>query len=231
MARLMPDDGWSYAGDTGPDRWSSLRPDWKLCSEGRRQSPIDLRDGVAVELDPVKFDYRPTRFRVTDTGNTLRVNVGEGMGMEVRGQRYVLESFSLHRPSQERVGGGASDMEVHFHHRSADGDLATLGVLLERGAQRNALLQAVLNNLPLEKGSAYMPEAMIDLGAFLPASPAHFLYMGSLAAPPCTEGVLWVVMKEAAIVSDDQLEIFARLYPRNSRPIQPTNGRLVLESR
>lgn len=224
-------EGWSYAGDTGPDRWGGLRPDWKLCSTGLRQSPIDLRNGIAVELDPVKFDYGATRFRIIDTGNMLRVNVDSGMTMEVRGQRYMLDYITLHRPSEERVGGGASDMVVHFHHRDGDGKPAMLGVLLAVGEQRNAQLQVVLNNLPLEKGSTYMPEATIDLAALLPSNPGHFLYMGSLTTPPCTEGVLWVVMKEPVVLSAGQLEIFTRLYPRNSRPIQPTAGRLVLESR
>ncbi|TVT52352.1 MAG: carbonic anhydrase [Azoarcus sp. PHD] len=224
-------EGWSYGGDTGPERWGSLRPDWKICSEGKRQSPINLQNGVAVDLDPVKFDYRATRFRTTDTGNLLRVSVGEGMSIEVRGRRYELEHLTLHRPSEERVGGGASDMAVHFHHRSAEGRQAIVAVLLERGEQPNAMLQAVLNNLPLEKGNTYMPDVTIDLAAFLPTQPAHFLYMGSQTTPPCTEDVLWVVMKQTVLLSDDQLAIFNRLYPRNSRPIQPTNGRLVLESR
>ncbi|MGE0010751.1 MAG: surface-adhesin E family protein [Azoarcus sp.] len=224
-------EGWSYGGDTGPEHWGSLRPDWKICSEGKRQSPINLQNGVAVDLDPVKFDYRATRFRTTDTGNLLRVSVGEGMSIEVRGRRYELEYLTLHRPSEERVGGGASDMAVHFHHRSAEGRQAIVAVLLERGEHPNAMLQAVLNNLPLEKGNTYMPDVTIDLAAFLPTQPAHFLYMGSQTTPPCTEDVLWVVMKQTASLSEDQLAIFNRLYPRNSRPIQPTNGRLVLESR
>ena len=42
--------------------------------------------------------------------------------------------------------------------------------------------------------------------------------------------VLWVVMKQPLPIADDQLAVFARLYPRNGRPIQPTNGRLLLES-
>lgn len=221
---------WSYEGDTGPEHWARLRPDWKLCGEGTRQSPVDLRDGVAVDLEPVKFDYRTTRFRITDTGNTLQVSVGDGMGIEVRGRRYELTDFTLHRPSEERVGGRAADMSVHFHHRDLDGRQAVVAVMLERGDQSSALLQTLWNNLPLEK-SGYMPAATIDLGAFLPASPAHFLYMGSQTTPPCTEGVLWVVMKAPVPVSDEQLGIFARLYPRNSRPIQPANGRLILESR
>lgn len=227
----MTDEGWSYGGDTGPDRWGSLRPEWKLCSDGKRQSPINLQNGVAVDLEPVKFDYRPTRFRITDTGKMLRVNVDVGMSVEVRGKRYELEYVTLHRPSQERVGGGASDMVVHFHHRSADGELANVGVLMERGEQDNPMLQVLLNNLPLEKGSTYMPDLTIDLAAFMPTRPEHYLYLGSLTTPPCTEGVLWVVMKQSGELSQNQLDIFNRLYPRNSRPIQPTNGRLVLESR
>ncbi|ANQ83981.1 putative carbonic anhydrase [Azoarcus olearius] len=222
---------WSYDGETGPEHWARLRPDWRVCGDGKRQSPIDLREGVGVDLEPVRFDYRSTRFRIADTGTTLQVNVGEGMGMEVRGRRYELTHFTLHRPSEERVGGRAADMTVHFHHRDAEGRLAMVSVMLERGAEANPLLQALWNNLPLEKGTAYMPASSIDLGALLPASPGHFLYMGSLTTPPCTEGVLWVVMKTPVTISDEQLGIFARLYPRNARPIQPANGRLILESR
>lgn len=227
----MTEPKWGYDGDTGPEHWAKMRPDWRICSEGNRQSPVDLREGVAVDLEPVRFDYRSTRFRVVDTGTTLQVNVGEGMGIEVRGRRYELTHFTLHRPSEERVGGRAADMSVHFHHRDAEGRMAVVGVMLEHGGPPNPLLQTIWNNLPLEKGSGYMPAASIDLGGFMPANPAHFLYMGSLVTPPCTEGVLWVVMKTPVLVSDEQLGIFSRLYPRNSRPIQPANGRLILESR
>lgn len=222
---------WSYAGATGPEHWGRLRPEWALCEQGQRQSPIDLRGGVAVDLEPVLFDYRPTRFRITDTGRTLKVQVGAGMGVEIRGQRYELEHFQLHRPSEERVGGRAFDMNVHFHHRDADGRMAIVAVLLEGGAEPHPLVQTLWNSLPLERGDHYMPALPIDLASLVPDSPAHYLYMGSLTTPPCTEGVVWVVMKEPVRVSDEQLGVFARLYPRNGRPIQPLHGRLILESR
>jgi carbonic anhydrase len=38
-------------------------------------------------------------------------------------------------------------------------------------------------------------------------------------------------MKQPLQISEDQLAIFARLYPRNSRPIQRANDRLIKESR
>jgi carbonic anhydrase len=223
--------GWSYDGDTGPQAWGRLRPDWRLCGEGLRQSPIDLRNGVAVDLAPVRFDYRATAFRIRDTGTTLQVDVGEGMGIEVRGKRYVLERFTLHRPSQDRVGGMAYDMAIYLEHRSADGQVAILSRLLEAGGEANALLQTLWNSLPLDRGREYAPAVTIDLAALVPADPAHYLYLGSLPTPPCSEDVLWVVMKEPLPISSEQLAVFARLYPRNGRPIQPANGRLILESR
>lgn len=223
---------WSYDGDTGPEHWGRLRPEWKLCVDGKQQSPIDVAGGIAVDLEPPRFDYRPTRFRITDTGRTLKVDVGAGMGVEIRGQRYELEHLQFHRPSVERVGGQASAMTVHFHHRAADGRIAIVAVLLERGEMPHPLVQTLWNSLPLERGGHYEPpSATIDPATLIPADPSHYLYLGSLVTPPCTEGVTWVVMKSALTLSDDQLAIFARLYPRNGRPLQPRNGRIVLESR
>jgi carbonic anhydrase len=222
---------WSYEGETGPQHWGRLRPEWRTCAEGIRQSPIDLRDGIVVDLAPVQFDYRRTGFRIRDTGNTLQVDVGEGMGITVRGVRYALERFTLHKPSQDRVGGMAHDMAVYLQHRSADGKQAIVSLLLAAGNAANPVVQTLWNNLPLDRGREFIPDAVLDLAALVPADPGHFLYTGSLPTPPCTEDVLWVVMKQPVPISDDQLAVFARLYPRNGRPIQPANGRPLLESR
>lgn len=232
VAAASPAPQWSYDGDTGPEHWGRLRPEWKLCADGKQQSPIEVAGGIAVDLEPPRFDYRPTHFRITDTGRTLKVDVGAGMGVEIRGERYELEHLQFHRPSVERVGGQASAMTVHFHHRGADGRVAIVAVLLERGETAHPLVQTLWNSLPLERGGHYMPaSATIDPATLIPADPSHYLYLGSLVTPPCTEGVTWVVMKSALTLSDDQLAIFARLYPRNGRPLQPRNGRIVLESR
>ncbi|WP_345792916.1 surface-adhesin E family protein [Thauera sp. JM12B12] len=232
-AATMPPSaaGWSYDGETGPQNWGRLRPEWRLCGEGTRQSPIDLRDGIAVDLEPVRFHYGRSGFRIRDTGNTLQVDVGESMGIVVRGERYALERFTLHRPSQDRVGGMAHDMALYLEHSNAEGKRVILSVLLAAGGEAHPVLQTLWNNLPLDRGRAYTPDAVIDLARLVPADPGHFLYTGSLPTPPCTEDVLWVVMKQPLPIADDQLAVFARLYPRNGRPIQPSNGRLLLESR
>jgi len=228
-ARQLAD--WSYEGDTGPEQWGRLRPEWAVCASGTRQSPIDLRDGVGVDLEPVLFDYRSSRFRVTDTGKTLEVRVGAGLGAEIRGERFELTHFQFHSPSEIRINGRVSDLGLHLHHRDADGRIAIVAIAVEGGGEPHALIQTLWNSLPLDRGAYYMPQVAVDLNALLPDSPAHYLYLGSLTAPPCTEGVTWVVMKAPMRISDEQLTVFRRLYTNNARPVQALNDRLILESR
>jgi carbonic anhydrase len=226
-------EDWSYSGATGPEFWGKMRPEWKVCAEGKRQSPINFSAAkpFKVDLDPVKFDYRPTSFVIIDSPQQLRIINSESMSLEVRGQRYVLEGFTLHRPTETPIEGKASDMEAYFFHRGNKDQIALLVVQFVRGGQSNASLQILLNNLPLERGDSHMPRTTLDMTALLPTSSAHYLYMGSLTTPPCTEGVLWVVMKEPIPVSDEQIEIFSRLHESNARPPQPDFNRLILESR
>lgn len=71
----------------------------------------------------------------------------------------------------------------------------------------------------------------IDINTLLPTARNYYTYMGSLTTPPCSEGVLWLVMKQPVQVSQDQVNIFSRLYKNNARPIQPVAGRLIKEGR
>ena len=54
--------------------------------------------------------------------------------------------------------------------------------------------------------------------------------MGSLTTPPCTEDVLWIVMKQPVQASAEQLELFSRMYPMNARPTQAAGNRTIKES-
>ncbi|WP_398313407.1 carbonic anhydrase [Zoogloea sp.] len=222
---------WSYEGEGAPANWGTLKPEWQLCNVGERQSPIDIRDGIKVELEPIRFDYRPSNFRIVDNGHTIQVNLGPGNTIAVMGRMYDLVQFHFHRPSEERINGRGFDMVVHLVHKDLDGRLAVVAVLLERG-QAHPVMQTLWNNLPLEKHSDYSPEGVaIDLNQLLPENRSYYTYMGSLTTPPCSEGVMWMVMKQPAQVSAEQIAIFSRLYPMNARPVQSIRGRLIKESR
>ena len=220
---------WSYDGSGGPEAWARLNPEFAKCGSGQRQSPIDIRGGIKVDLDPVQFDYKPTAFGVVDNGHTVQVNVGSGNTIEVQGRRYELVQFHFHRPSEERIDGRQFDMVAHLVHRDPEGRLAVVAVLLDRGSA-HAVVQQVWNNLPLEKGEQLDARAPMDLNDLLPADKRYYTYMGSLTTPPCSEGVLWMVMQQPVAISQAQINIFAKLYPMNARPIQSAAGRLIKQS-
>ncbi|MBV2235013.1 MAG: carbonic anhydrase family protein [Sterolibacterium sp.] len=230
VAATRPAIPWRYEGEGAPANWGTLRSDYATCDTGKRQSPIDIRDSINVDLEQIKFDYKPTLFRIIDTGHTVEAHVGEGSTLTVMGRQYELVQLHFHRPAEERINGKVYDMSVHLVHRSLDGQLAYLAILLEKG-DAHPLIQTLWNNLPLEVGQELLPEVSIDPASLLPENRAYWTYMGSLTTPPCTENVLWLVLKQPVQVSPEQVAIFSRLYRYNARPIQPTNNRLIKGSR
>jgi carbonic anhydrase len=220
---------WSYEGETGPANWSKINVDWAKCGTGNRQSPIDLRDGIKVNLEQISFDYHPSSFSEVNNGHTIQVTVGGGNFITVGNSVYELQEFHFHRPSEEKVNGKGTEMVIHLVHKSAEGKIAIVAVLLERG-QPHRLMQTIWDNLPLEKFDTVSPSIVLDPTDALPERREYFTYMGSLTEPPCTEGVLWMVFKQPMQASPAQMALFSRLYPLNARPIQSTAGRMVKES-
>jgi carbonic anhydrase len=231
VAAAAPRNGthWTYEGESGPANWSKINSSWAMCAGGRRQSPIDIRDGIKVDLEQITFDYHPSSFNEIDNGHTIQVTVGGGNFITVGNQTYELVQFHFHRPSEERVNGKGTEMVIHLVHKNAEGKLAIVAVLLERGKQ-HSLIQTVWNNLPLEKNELVAPSVVLDLKDALPEKREYYTYMGSLSEPPCTEGVLWLVMKQPMQASPAQMALFSRLYPLNARPVQQGFGRMIKES-
>ena len=221
---------WGYDGEGAPANWGNLKPEYATCASGKRQSPIDIRGGIKVDLAPIRFAYKPTKFTVMDNGHTVQVNVGAGSTIHVLGKRYELVQFHFHKPSEERINGRPFDMVIHFVHKDYDDNLAVIAVLLETGVE-NPQIQTLWNNMPLEPNQEVSALDTLETAKLMPQDTAHWTYMGSLTTPPCSENVLWMVLKQPMQVSPEQIAIFARLYKNNARPVQPPNGRLIKESR
>jgi len=220
---------WDYQGGTGPEAWGGLKPEFSLCKTGQRQSPIDIRGGLAVDLEPVTFDYHASKFAVLDNGHTVQVELAKGNSIEVGGKRFELQQFHFHRPSEERIDGRQFDMSLHLVHKDEQGRLAVVALLFDQGPA-HPVLQQVWSNLPLERGDANAARMPLELSALLPGDRRYYTYMGSLTTPPCSEGVQWIVMRHPVTLSPEQIEVFARIYPMNARPLQSASGRRILQS-
>ncbi len=220
---------WSYSGAAGAANWHKISPDYALCGQGQRQSPIDIKDGVRVNLEGIKFDYKPSALKVINNGHTIQVAYDPGSTISVGGTTFELVQFHFHRPAEERVNGRPFDMVAHLVHKSKDGALAVVAVLMMAGDE-NPFIKSLWNHLPLDVGMDETPAGVtVDATQLLPKIRGYFTYMGSLTTPPCSEGVRWIVMRTPVQVSRTQVNTFGRLYENNARPIQPAHARLVKE--
>jgi carbonic anhydrase len=228
---------WSYTeGPDGPANWWRTSKDNLLCSAGKQQSPINIEGGILVDLPPLRFDYKISPLTIQDNGHTILVNYAEGSNLSLDARQYRLVQFHFHKPSEEAIDGKRADMVAHLVHQHHDGRLLVVAVLmnssLEASQAENAAFQMILNHIPLVKKESSSPNGvMIDLNQLLPKNLAYFTFMGSLTTPPCSENVQWVVLKEAALISKQQLDNFSRIYPNNARPLQSRSGRLIKEAR
>lgn len=220
---------WSYQGENGPQAWGQLKAEFNLCATGQRQSPINIDESLTLQgpAEPLQFNYQPSSASVVNNGHTIQVDLQGDNAVTVRGSSYKLLQFHFHAPSEEQVNGQGFAMVAHLVHQNAEGQLAVVSVLLQSGAA-NALIDKVWTYMPLDTNDRVrIPAGLIDVKELLPTDQRYYQFMGSLTTPPCSEGVLWLVLKQPSPVSPAQIRLFTQLFPHNARPLQPLYGRAV----
>ena len=224
---------WTYEGPRGSDHWAQLDPDYAACG-GQAQSPIDIHDAQPADLPALRFEYHSAAIDyVTNNGAAIRVDYeapGSGDFLIVGDTRYQLVQFHFHRPSEETIDGKRFALVAHLMHRSSDGQVAGVAVLLEVGAA-NPLLEQLRPHMPKHEGEQKVSGLMIDPADLLPVKKGYYTYEGSQTAPPCHEGVKWFVLKTPVQVSAAQLKALAQIYAHDVRRVQPLNGRIVQQTR
>lgn len=224
---------WAYEGRDGAAHWGELSPAFKTCELGLEQSPIDLADATSAQLGGLDISYHRMPLHILNNGHTIQVNAmpDASCSCMIGGTKFALQQFHFHHPSEHLLSGKSFDLECHFVHRSAAGDLAVIGVLLRPG-EANPALQPIWSAMPKHAGPEVDLGSTIDAMPLLPADRDHFYrYKGSLTTPPCTQGIIWTVMREPIEASPAQIRQFAELFTNNARPVQPRNRRdLLLQS-
>jgi len=222
---------WSYEGKEGPKEWGKLDSSYAACRMGHTQSPIDIKGAKKADLPSLKFDYNSVPLNIIDNGHTIQVNYAPGSTLSVGDKAYELKQFHFHHPSEEHINGRGYELVAHLVHSDAEGHLAVVAVLLDKGSA-NAFLETVWKNFPSAKGQAVdVAGVTLNVKDLLPADYGYYTFKGSLTTPPCTEGVTWYVLKSPTSLSLGQIAAFAKLYPRDARPIQRGNDREILETK
>jgi carbonic anhydrase len=223
---------WAYDGENGPQNWGKLKSEFNVCAIGKRQSPINIEESMTLQgpAEPLQFNYTASSGTVVNNGHTIQVDLYGDNTLTVRGSVYKLVQFHFHTPSEEQVNYRNYAMVAHLVHKNNEGQLAVVAVLLDPGVA-NTLINKVWTYMPLDTSDRVrLPGGIIDMNELLPKDRRYYQFIGSLTTPPCTEGVLWMVMKQPTALSREQIRLFQQLFPNNARPVQPINGRAVRDA-
>lgn len=217
---------WDYQH---PEQWNTLSPNFAACS-GKNQSPINIEKTVKADLKPLQFSYQTLIQRIHNNGHTVQVDFNEGGVLTLDGEHFQLKQFHLHTPSENKIDGQQYPLEIHFVHTNAQGELAVVGMMYAQG-RANPNLAKIWNFLPKQKGQTTELEQPQSVNHLLPKKLDYYRFNGSLTTPPCSEGVRWLILKEIQTASTQQIDDFANLLGHpNNRPVQPLNGRVIIEN-
>ncbi|WP_373030872.1 carbonic anhydrase [Sulfurovum sp.] len=220
---------WGYTGHNSPDTWGTLSPKYHTCSEGKNQSPINVRSSMDADLEALKISYTNASKDILNNGHTVQVNFEAGNTLVVDDVIFELKQFHFHTPSENNIDGKSFPLEAHFVHLDKDGNIAVLALMFEEGTE-NAELSKVWEKMPKNGGDTNELVLSDIASSLLPDNKDYYRFNGSLTTPPCTEGVRWFVLKTPVSISKEQVESFLHtMHHPNNRPIQKVNARVVVE--
>lgn len=143
---------WGYTGHDSPESWGNLSEEFRLCSTGKNQSPVNITETVSGKLPAIKVNYKPSMVDVENNGHTIQVNYPEGGNtLTVNGRTYTLKQFHFHVPSENQIKGRTFPMEAHFVHLDENKQPLVLAVLYEAG-KTNGRLSSIWNVMPMTAG-------------------------------------------------------------------------------
>lgn len=223
---------WGYDKEISPEYWGTLSDSYKTCSMGKNQTPINIANSYTSNVKhKINIAYKKSAHDVVFNGHTVQVNTKEDTDYLVLDkQKFFLRQFHIHTPSENQIKGKSFPVEMHFVNANAQGQLTVVAVMYELG-KPNPEWKKFWQDLSAQENDAKTLTHALDLQKLLPKKRDYYRFSGSLTTPPCSEGVNWIVLKQRLSISEEQLNTFKTLLKnhRNNRPLQPLNGRVVVE--
>ncbi|KAK4412917.1 Alpha carbonic anhydrase 4 [Sesamum alatum] len=216
--------------DKGPGNWGNLDVKWKACGVGKLQSPIDLnadRVSILPALGNLQRTYKPAPAIIKNRGHDITVAwEGDAGGVVINGTEFKLLQCHWHTPSEHTVNGISFKMEIHMVHKNSQGQISVVGILYKLG-RPDRFLAKLLEHVKTV-GHEGKHVGFIDPWDIRFGSRMYFRYVGSLTVPPCTEGVLWTILKKVRTVSREQIRALRDAvhdgFEENARPTQRSDS-------
>ncbi|CAM1316373.1 CA10 (predicted) [Pycnogonum litorale] len=233
------EEWWTYDGISGPAYWGLLNPSWKLCSNGLRQSPINIEASSLLfdpHLRPLQLEKHRVNGIITNTGHGVvfrvdkksryPINISNGplsysfrfheihlhFGLEnYRGSEHQIDGYNF--PAEIQLYGYNNALYDNVTHSTKNVQgLVVVSVMLQIGELSNPELRLLTTNLDRirYKGQAY-PVRHISIKTLLPETDYFMTYEGSTTSPGCYETVTWIVMNKPIYITRQQLHSLRKL--------------------
>ncbi|MGB2833217.1 MAG: carbonic anhydrase family protein [Methylotenera sp.] len=220
---------WTYGGKEGPENWGKLKPEFATCDVGRNQSPINIEATIDAPLKTIRGIQKNAAKDIVNNGHTVQASFKYGNMLMLDDIAYQMKQVHFHAPSENTIKGKSFPLEAHFVHADSKGNLTVIGVMFKEG-KANQGLEKLWSQMPKEVGAPIPLKVKVSANEMLPDNRDYYRFSGSLTTPPCSEGVRWLLLKTPMTASKEQIESFElAVKHHNNRPVQPLNGRLVIE--
>jgi carbonic anhydrase len=215
-------------GPQGPSHWEGV------CNTGHMQTPIDITKAEKVPippLPPLQFSYQPAELDMVNDCNKYQIKVRfpENLWLKVARKPYRLSEIVFHEPGENAVNGKRSPMSLQLVHLSPESMFLVIEVPVVVGKE-NPVIKTLWEHIPAPGKENKVEGVKINPMDLLPADHNFYRFPGSLTTPICNEGVTWFLMKNPIEMSEAQIAEYKKYYHNTARPLQPLNGRPVVES-
>ncbi|TRY73896.1 hypothetical protein TCAL_07770, partial [Tigriopus californicus] len=246
------EEWWTYDGISGPSFWGLINPDWNLCNQGKRQSPIDIQP-KNILFDPNLKDIDITQNKIDGTlensGHgivfTLETSINDMINISggPLAYNYPIHSVAFHfglnddGGSEHLIDGRRFPGEIQILGYNADlyenlslavqhpNGLVGISILMEIGDLSNPEIRRMTNRLPnIQFGGQTSHLTDVFMAGFLPAS-GFMTYEGSMTEPGCQETITWILMNRPIYITDNQIFSLRKLMQgEKSDPRAPLGG-------
>jgi carbonic anhydrase len=218
---------WEYASEHPKNAWEK---DYPLCRRGGFQSPIDINTTNVknISLYPLKIQLLNHGNSLVNNGYSAQVVFKQKKNtLLIKNEKYILQEFHFHTPSENMIDGRRYPMELHWVYCLNGKKWIVVGVLFQAGVENETLTQ-LLKYLPQKKGKVDIRSMAFDFNQLLSNNrSSYYTFEGSLTTPPCSRHITWYLLKEPITASTSQIDQLYENFGNNSRPIQPINQRII----
>eukprot|EP00878_Enallax_costatus_P017803 GHUV01018707.1.p1 GENE.GHUV01018707.1~~GHUV01018707.1.p1 ORF type:complete len:401 (+),score=120.11 GHUV01018707.1:587-1789(+) len=180
--------------------------------------------GHSVEVAWSDPGFAPKISIVLQENKPLLSNIDLAYGNKISTVTAVPRQFHFHTHSEHLLAGKIFPLEAHLVSAvpqsqmgscPATGCLVVTAVLYELADDitvDNQWLKTFFDVMPYkEEEESYLADGTeLDLQSLLPSNASYLAYSGSLTTPPCSEGVLWMVMVNTQKISLQQWRAFQK---------------------